>query len=121
MNPSWPQAPPQKAPSASSVTISPSISILLSLPSMTNAMDWLSGDQKGAAAPSVCARGRAVVDATSDRTQRDGRPSTEATNARRRPSGESAMTLVSALSTALSGAVIVKTYGSPGVDFVGVS
>src|SRR5262245_22232200 len=84
-------------------------------------MDPLRGDQNGAAATSEFLRGRAIVDATSDRIQRDGMPSTEATNASWRPSGESDMTLVSALSTALSGAGIVKILGSARVEVDGVT
>ena len=87
-----PQEPDGKSTRASQRVIGgpPDESIFLSFPSEKNAMKRLSGDQKGAAAPSV--PGSVTADGSaSDRTHRKSRPSAlRATKARRRPSGETA-------------------------------
>src|SRR6266508_4495413 len=68
----------------------PAMSIFFSFVSAKNATERLSGDQKGAAAPSVPASGTALESA-SGRTQRNGRPSApRAANAIERPSGDTA-------------------------------
>ena len=52
------QVPPRAAPASASVRICPvSMSTVLSLPCPKNPTEWLSGDQKGNEAPSVCASG----------------------------------------------------------------
>src|ERR1051326_3075017 len=70
----------------------PAASIFFSFKSAKNAMVWLFGDQKGSFAPSVPGNERAAKESSS-RTQSLVLPSEVATNAKRRPSGETAGTL----------------------------
>ena len=96
------QVPPRPAPASQRVNAGPPArSIFFSLPSAKNAMERLSGDQKGSTAPSVPVSARAESESRS-RTQSWSLPSSVATKARRRPSGEIAGRLVD-LNVALSG------------------
>ena len=71
----------------------PPISIFFSFPGEKNAMKRLSGDQKGSRAPSVPGKIRAAIESRS-RTHSESLPPSLATNARWRPSGERAGTLL---------------------------
>src|SRR5262245_10553092 len=83
--------PPRGTAAVHSVLTGPPVaSILFSLPPAKNPMKRLSGDQNGKAASSVPASGCALK-ASSGRTHKRLFPDdSEATNARRSPSGESA-------------------------------
>ncbi len=113
------QLPLPKYPGAS-VTICgvpTAASTIFSFPRAKNARDRLSGDQNGACAPSVPDSGCALVSA-SGRVQSCCRPSADkATNARTRPSGDSASHgsptgVPSVASVAPSGRAIANVNGS---------
>src|SRR6185369_17282892 len=110
--------PEGNAPGTSQIvsTGPPAASILLSFPSAKKARERPSGDQNGAAAPSV--PGSAAADSSaSNRTQRETLPSEpRATNAIRRPSGERAnrFCIGTQPKRAPSGARISKRMGAAG-------
>src|SRR5262249_35235619 len=80
---------PPRAPSTGQSVCGrpPATSTFFNLPAEKNAKRRLSGDQKGDAASSVPATDWAVSESKA-RTHRNVLPSTVATKARRRPSGE---------------------------------
>src|SRR5439155_23311474 len=91
MTPSGFQAPP-RPPAALQSTwgTPPVVSIFLSLPPAKNAMNRLSGDQNGNDAPSVPGRACASTPSSGRIQIWDAARLLAATNARRRPSGDSA-------------------------------